>query len=46
MCVQFAKFGALFKSSPVHALTEKESEYVVSVQKHVFKKHIVLQVLS
>ena len=44
--MQFAKFGALFKSSPVHALTEKESEYVVSVQKHIFKKHIVLQVLS
>jgi len=40
---QFAKYGAVFKSSPVHALTEKESEYVVSVQKHVFKRHVVFQ---
>ena len=43
-CLQFAKYGALFKSSAIQPLTEKESEYVVSVQKHVFKKHVVLQV--
>ena len=43
-CLQFAKYGALFKSSTIQPLTEKESEYVVSVQKHVFKKHVVLQV--
>lgn len=43
-CFQFAKYGALFKSSTIQPLTEKESEYVVSVQKHVFKKHVVLQV--
>jgi coatomer protein complex subunit gamma len=36
-------YGSLLKSSPVVELTESETEYVVSVVKHVFKEHIVLQ---
>lgn len=35
--------GAVLKSSSVVELTESETEYVVSVVKHIFKKHIVLQ---
>jgi coatomer subunit gamma len=33
----------VLKSSPVIELTEAETEYVVSVVKHIFKEHIVLQ---
>jgi len=33
----------VLKSSPVVELTESETEYVVSVVKHIFKEHIVLQ---
>jgi coatomer protein complex subunit gamma len=36
-------YGHLLKSSPVVELTESETEYVVSVIKHIFKEHIVLQ---
>ncbi len=36
-------FGSVLKSSPVVELTEAETEYVVSVVKHIFKEHIVLQ---
>ncbi len=36
-------YGSLLKSSPVVELTESETEYVVSVIKHIFKEHIVLQ---
>ncbi len=36
-------YGNLLKSSPVVELTESETEYVVSVVKHIFKEHIVLQ---
>lgn len=40
---EMAEFGAVLKSSPVVELTEAETEYVVSVVKHIFKEHIVLQ---
>lgn len=36
-------YGPVLRSSPVIELTESETEYVVSVIKHVFKDHIVLQ---
>ncbi|KAI9805375.1 MAG: coatomer subunit gamma [Piccolia ochrophora] len=36
-------FGGVLKSSPSVELTESETEYVVSVVKHIFKEHIVLQ---
>ncbi len=37
------EFGSVLKSSPVVELTEAETEYVVSVVKHIFKEHVVLQ---
>ncbi|ORY67699.1 coatomer subunit gamma-2 [Pseudomassariella vexata] len=37
------EFGSVLKSSTVTELTEAETEYVVSVIKHIFKEHIVLQ---
>ncbi|AEO65043.1 uncharacterized protein THITE_2111582 [Thermothielavioides terrestris NRRL 8126] len=37
------EFGSVLKSSPPVELTEAETEYVVSVVKHIFKEHIVLQ---
>lgn len=40
---EFKAFGSVLKSSPVVELTEAETEYVVSVVKHIFKEHIVLQ---
>ncbi|ERS99564.1 hypothetical protein HMPREF1624_04769 [Sporothrix schenckii ATCC 58251] len=40
---EMKEFGAVLKSSPVIELTEAETEYVVSVVKHIFKEHIVLQ---
>jgi coatomer protein complex subunit gamma len=40
---EMSEFGALVKSSPVVELTEAETEYVVTVVKHIFKEHIVLQ---
>ncbi|KAI9846734.1 MAG: coatomer subunit gamma [Thelocarpon superellum] len=36
-------YGALLRSSAVVELTELETEYVVSVVKHIFKDHVVLQ---
>ncbi len=36
-------YGDVLKSSAVVELTESETEYVVSVVKHIFKEHIVLQ---
>jgi coatomer protein complex subunit gamma len=38
---EFASFGAIFRSSPPLELTEKELEYLVTVQKHVFANHLV-----
>ncbi|KAK0729680.1 adaptin N terminal region-domain-containing protein [Lasiosphaeris hirsuta] len=40
---EMAEFGSVLKSSPLVELTEAETEYVVSVVKHIFKDHIVLQ---
>jgi coatomer subunit gamma len=40
---EMKEFGAVLKSSPPVELTEAETEYVVSVIKHIFKEHIVLQ---
>jgi coatomer subunit gamma len=42
---EFKEFGELLKSSlkPIE-LTEKETEYSVTALKHIFQKHIVLQV--
>ncbi|KAL1892272.1 coatomer subunit gamma [Ceratocystis pirilliformis] len=40
---EMAAFGAVIKSSAPVELTEAETEYVVSVVKHIFKEHIVLQ---
>ncbi|KAF7893981.1 hypothetical protein EAF00_007495 [Botryotinia globosa] len=40
---EFKPYGAVLKSSPVVELTESETEYVVTVVKHIFKEHIVLQ---
>ena len=36
-------YGTVSRSSAVVELTESETEYVVSVVKHIFKDHIVLQ---
>ncbi|KAI2639287.1 adaptin N terminal region-domain-containing protein [Xylaria nigripes] len=44
MSIPYMKeFGGLLKSSSVVELTEAETEYVVTLVKHVFKEHIVLQ---
>jgi len=40
---EMKSYGSVLKSSPVVELTESETEYVVSVIKHIFKEHIVLQ---
>jgi len=40
---QFAKLGKCFKSSSPVALTEQETEYVVSCTKHIFAGHVVFQ---
>lgn len=40
---EIAAFGAVLKSSPVVALTESETEYVVTAVKHIFKENIVFQ---
>lgn len=40
---EMKEFGSLLKSSPTVELTEAETEYVVTVVKHVFKENIVLQ---
>lgn len=36
-------YGGVLKSSSLIELTESETEYVVSVIKHIFKDHVVLQ---
>lgn len=40
---EMKEFGSVLKSSPLIELTESETEYVVSLVKHIFKEHIVLQ---
>jgi len=40
---ELASLGRAFRSSAPVALTESETEYVVSCVKHVFEKHVVLQ---
>ncbi|VUC33241.1 unnamed protein product [Clonostachys rosea] len=41
---EIQEFGAApLKSSPVVELTEAETEYVVTLVKHIYKEHIVLQ---
>lgn len=40
---EFKPYGQLLKSSKPIALTESESEYVVSAVKHVFKDNLVVQ---
>ena len=40
---QFATLGALHKSSKPVELTEAETEYVVSVVKHIYPNHLVLE---
>lgn len=40
---EMKSYGSLLKSAPVVELTESETEYVVSVIKHIFKEHIVFQ---
>ena len=40
---ELKQYGAVQKSSQVVELTESETEYVVSVVKHIFKNHVVLQ---
>ena len=40
---QLAGLGQLFKSSAVVLLTEEETEYNVTLVKHVFPSHLVLQ---
>lgn len=40
---EMKEFGSVLKSSPIVELTEAETEYVVTVVKHIFKEHVVLQ---
>lgn len=40
---EMKEFGSVLKSSPVVELTEAETEYVVTLVKHIFKEHVVLQ---
>ncbi|KAG8474159.1 hypothetical protein CXB51_033679 [Gossypium anomalum] len=40
---EFTNFGKLFKSSAPVELTEAETEYAVSVVKHIFDGHVVFQ---
>ncbi|KAH7037628.1 adaptin N terminal region-domain-containing protein [Microdochium trichocladiopsis] len=40
---EIKEFGSVLKSSPVVELTEAETEYVVTVVKHIFKEHILFQ---
>ena len=41
----FADYGAIIRSGTPTMLTEEETEYVVSVVRHVFASHVVLQFL-
>ncbi|PKS12126.1 hypothetical protein jhhlp_001424 [Lomentospora prolificans] len=40
---EMKEFGSVLKSSLPVELTEAETEYVVSVVKHIFKDHVILQ---
>ncbi|OWM83814.1 coatomer subunit gamma-2-like [Punica granatum] len=40
---EFSSFGKLFKSSAPVELTEAETEYAVTVVKHIFDHHVVFQ---
>jgi coatomer protein complex subunit gamma len=40
---EFANYGPLFHSARPVALTESETEYVVSCVRHMFSEHIVFQ---
>ncbi|KAL8801189.1 MAG: hypothetical protein Q9182_004638 [Xanthomendoza sp. 2 TL-2023] len=40
---EFKSHGPLLSSSPVVELTESETEYVVTVIKHIYKENVVLQ---
>lgn len=40
---EMKEFGSVLKSAGPVELTEAETEYVVSVVKHIFKEHIILQ---
>ncbi|KAK9479463.1 adaptin N terminal region-domain-containing protein [Lipomyces japonicus] len=40
---EFAPFGSVIRSSLPVALTESETEYVITGVKHLFKQHVVLQ---
>lgn len=40
---QFASFGPLFSTSAAVALTEAETEYVVTARKHIFADHLVIE---
>ncbi|KAI9740053.1 MAG: coatomer subunit gamma [Claussenomyces sp. TS43310] len=40
---EMKSYGSVLKSSAIVELTESETEYVVTVIKHIFKEHIVLQ---
>ncbi|KAI8907496.1 adaptin N terminal region-domain-containing protein [Powellomyces hirtus] len=40
---QLSQLGPLFKSSSPVALTESETEYVVTAVKHIFTSHVVFQ---
>ena len=40
---EMKEYGSVLKSSSVVELTEAETEYVVTLVKHIFKEHIVLQ---
>ena len=43
MIPEFSTYGSILKSSNEIELTERETEYVVSVVKHIFSQHIVFQ---
>jgi coatomer subunit gamma len=40
---EIARLGRVFRSTAPVALTESETEYVVSCIKHIFDNHVVLQ---
>ncbi|GMM38573.1 coatomer subunit gamma [Saccharomycopsis crataegensis] len=40
---ELSEYGPILHSSSVVELTERETEFVVSVVKHIFKEHLVLQ---
>ncbi|CCH44426.1 Coatomer subunit gamma-2 [Wickerhamomyces ciferrii] len=40
---EFQNYGSVLHSSSILPLTEKETEFIVEVVKHIFEEHIVLQ---